>query len=112
MRASFAFALFFAAVAMLLVPAARADDHAASIVIKDNKFQPSQLKVPSGKRIVLTVDNQDASAEEFESHQLGVEKIIPGKSKGIVRIRPLEPGTYPFFGEFHQATAQGTVVAE
>ena len=30
----------------------------------------------------------------------------------MVRFGPLEPGTYPFFGEFNQATAQGKVVAE
>jgi hypothetical protein len=29
-----------------------------------------------------------------------------------VRIGPLKPGRYPFFGEFHEATAKGTVIAE
>ena len=41
-----------------------------------------------------------------------VEKVIPGKSKGVVRIGPLKPGRYPFFGEFHEATAKGTLIAE
>ena len=30
----------------------------------------------------------------------------------IVYIGPLEPGRYPYFGEFHMDTAQGVVVAE
>jgi len=41
-----------------------------------------------------------------------VEKVIPGKSKGVVRIGPLTPGKYPFIGEYHESTAKGTVTAE
>ena len=60
----------------------------------------------------LIIDNQDASPEEFESHELNREKIIPAKSKGVVYIGPLKAGKYPFFGEFNQATARGVVIAE
>jgi hypothetical protein len=38
--------------------------------------------------------------------------VIAGKSQGAVRIGPLKPGRYGFFGEFHEATAQGAVIAE
>ena len=68
--------------------------------------------MPANKRIQLTVVNDDPTPEEFESKEMKVEKVIPGKSKGVVRIGPLEPGRYPFFGEFHEATAKGTVIAE
>jgi hypothetical protein len=84
----------------------------ASIVIKDHHFVPEELHVPKGKRILLTVDNQDSTPEEFESRELKVEKVIAGGTKGVVRFGPLEPGRYPFFGEFHEATANGVVVAE
>jgi hypothetical protein len=43
---------------------------------------------------------------------LKVEKVIPGKTKGIVRIGPLKPGRYPFVGEYHEDTAKGVVIAE
>ena len=90
-----------------------ADDPVQSvIVIKDNKFVPAELRVPAGKRITLTVDNQDATPEEFESKTLRVEKVVPGGSKGIVRFGPLIVGTYDFFGEFHEDSAQGKVIAE
>jgi hypothetical protein len=46
------------------------------------------------------------------AQELKVEKIIPGKSKGLVRIGPLDPGRYEFMGEFHADTAKGVVVAE
>jgi len=68
--------------------------------------------VPAGKRIKLVIDNQDATPEEFESKTLRVEKIVPGNSKGTVTVGPLKPGSYSFFGEFHEATAQGKLHAE
>jgi plastocyanin len=105
--------LFFAGLAGLLAAGAadvRAQDYV--VTIKDHRFTPTELKVPANKRVQITVVNDDATPEEFESHEMKVEKVIPGKSKGVVRIGPLKPGRYPFFGEFHEATAKGTVIAE
>ena len=90
--------------------AVRADD--LTVTIKDHKFSPAELKVPANKRVEITVINDDATPEEFESKPMKVEKVIPGKSKGVVRIGPLKPGRYPFVGEFHEATAKGVVIAE
>lgn len=104
-------ALFALAALVTLSPAAaRADDYV--LTIKDHKFTPEELKVPANKRIIITVVNEDATPEEFESNILKVEKVVPGKSKGTVRIGPLKPGRYPFVGEFHEATAKGVVIAE
>jgi len=88
----------------------RADD--LSLTLKDHKFTPAEIKVPANKRVQLTVINDDATPEEFESRALKVEKVVPGKSKGIVRIGPLKPGRYPFIGEYHESTAKGVVIAE
>jgi plastocyanin domain-containing protein len=97
--------------AMVLAPASlRAKD--VTITIKNHRFTPSEVKVPANKRVQITVVNDDPTPEEFESHEMKVEKVIPGKSKGVVRIGPLAPGRYPFFGEFNQATAKGVVIAE
>jgi plastocyanin domain-containing protein len=96
---------------MVLAPASlRAQD--VTITIKNHRFTPSEVKVPANKRVQITVVNDDPTPEEFESHEMKVEKVIPGKSKGVVRIGPLAPGRYPFFGEFNQATAKGVVIAE
>ena len=83
-----------------------------TLTIKDHKFTPSEVKVPANKRVTLTVVNDDATPEEFDSHALKVEKVIPGKAKGIVRIGPLKPGRYSFVGEYHESTAKGVVIAE
>ena len=101
------------ALALLLsvAPAlARADD--LTLTIKDHRFTPTEIKVPANQRVQLTVVNEDATPEEFDSSALKVEKVVPGKSKGIVRIGPLKPGRYPFVGEYHESTAKGVVIAE
>jgi plastocyanin domain-containing protein len=102
----------FAVVAVIaLAPLSlRAQDF--SITIKNHRFTPAEIKVPANKRIQLTVVNDDPTPEEFESREMKVEKVIPGKSKGVVRIGPLAPGRYPFFGEFNEATAKGVLIAE
>ena len=92
--------------------ATAADEFEATISIKDHKFDPAEIKVPAAKTIKLTVNNLDASAEEFESHPLGVEKVIAGKASATIRIKPLEKGTYKFVGEYNEETAKGTIIAE
>lgn len=88
----------------------QAADAAFELVIRDHLFFPSTLEVPANTKVRLVIDNQDDTAEEFESHELNREKVIPGKSKTVIFIGPLEPGEYPFFGEFYPKTAQGRVV--
>ncbi len=96
---------------VVLAPAsARADDY--TLTIKDHKFTPEEIKVPANQRVAITVINNDDMAEEFDSTALKVEKVVAGKSQGVVRIGPLKSGRYPFIGEFHEATAKGVVIAE
>jgi uncharacterized protein (DUF58 family) len=89
---------------------ARAQDF--TITIKDHRFEPVELRVPAKKRFTVYVINDDPTPEEFESLPMKVEKVIPGKTKAVVRIGPLEPGRYEFIGEFNQSTAKGVMVAE
>jgi len=97
----------------LLIPlAAYADDGSYTLVIKDNRFLPAEITIPSGRKIRLKVENQDATPEEFESHALNREKVIAGHSTATIHIGPVAPGRYPFFGEFNEATAQGVIVAQ
>src|SRR5665213_2142250 len=98
--------------ALLIVAPATVRADELTLTIKDHKFTPTELKVPANQRVVITVINEDTTAEEFDSSALKVEKVVPGKSKGVVRIGPLKPGRYPFIGEYHEATAKGAVIAE
>lgn len=105
------FAIAVAALAVALSPGARAQEN-LTVTIKEHRFEPAELRVPAGKRITLTVVNDDATPEEFESHVLKVEKVIPGKTKAVVRFGPLKAGRYEFEGEFNPKTAKGVVIAE
>lgn len=89
--------------------ASLADDFV--ITISEHRFSPAELEVPAGQKIKLRVINQDSTPEEFESYSLNREKIIPGNSQGIIFIGPLQPGNYDYFGEFHEDTAQGRIIA-
>ena len=82
------------------------------VILQNHAFSPSEIHVPVGKRIQILVKNRDATAEEFDSSSLKVEKVIGGGSEGIVRLHPLDPGSYPFTGEYHSDTAKGVVIAE
>lgn len=98
--------------AFLLPAVTVAADPEVKLVIKNHRFIPAEVKVPAGKKVKLMVDNQDTTAEEFESKELKREKVIPGRSRAVIFIGPLAPGRYPFYGEFHEATARGVVIAE
>lgn len=111
--------LVFCASAFGLIPACfvAAPAHAAEevvieISIKDHKFAPDAIKLPAGQAAKLIVKNLDATPEEFESNDIGFEKIIAGNSEATIRVKPLEEGTYIFFGEFHMDTALGHIVVD
>lgn len=82
------------------------------LIIKDHLFFPSVLEVPAGIKIRLRIINQDPTPEEFESYELNREKVIAANRETVIFIGPLQPGEYPFFGEFYPRTAQGKVVAK
>lgn len=105
--------LVLAAIALpLLLSPAAAEDATAALTIKNHRFEPAELTVPANKRVRLTVKNMDSTPEEFESHELSREKVIPGGAQAVILIGPLKPGTYKFYGEFHEDTAQGRIVAK
>ena len=82
------------------------------LVIKNHRFEPIELKVPAGQRVKLVVHNQDSTAEEFDSHDLNREKVVPPGAKATIFIGPLKAGRYKFVGEYNEATAKGVIVAE
>ena len=94
-----------------LAPPARADD-IPTLVIHDHRFEPTRIEVPAGQKFKLPVKNMDNTAEEFESTQLNREKLVPPGQTVSVFLGPLTPGEYKFFGDFHQDTAQGVLVAK
>ncbi|MGY3448283.1 cupredoxin domain-containing protein [Bradyrhizobium sp. USDA 4353] len=99
--------LLTAAVAM---PAGAAET-TIEISVKDNKFQPAELKVPADTPIVFKVKNLDGAPVEFESEPLQFETVIKPNMEGVVKVKAQKPGRYEFFDDFHQ-TNKGTLVVE
>lgn len=91
-------------------PSARADD-ALVLEIRQHTFVPDRIVVPAHVKFRLLVKNNDDTAEEFESTDLNREKLVRPGQTVTVFLGPLEPGEYRFFGDFHQATAKGVMVA-
>jgi len=97
----------FAMAAVLLVAgafSAQAQQASLSISVKNHRFQPAELQAPANVPITLHVRNLDSTPMDFESVSLRVEKVVTPNSEGIVRLRPLSPGRYNFFDDFHQET--------
>jgi plastocyanin len=102
--------LFALLAAMFMAAGAEAKEFA--ITIKDHKFSPAEIQVPANQDVTLKVTNEDPTPEEFESHDFDVEKIIAGGQSATIRVQPLDAGRYRFFGEFHEDTAQGVLIAK
>jgi hypothetical protein len=105
-------ALFSLALIFAIATPAAAQEPTYTLVVKDHKFQPTEIKIPADKKIALIVKNEDPTPEEFESVELRREKVIPGGEQIIVYIGPLKPGRYEFFGDFNPATARGHIVVK
>ncbi|WP_096703671.1 cupredoxin domain-containing protein [Magnetospirillum sp. 15-1] len=97
----------------LWIPGARAADEVlVKLTIKDHRFSPERLEIPARTKVVLLIRNEDAEPEEFECVPLRREKIVfPGGEIRVV-LGKVDPGEYPFFGEYHAATAKGIIVAK
>jgi plastocyanin len=89
-----------------------ADDLSFELSLKDHTFTPSEITIPAGKPVKLTIKNLDSTPAEFESEDFRAEKIIPGGGEVSLHIGPLTPGTYGFFDEFHEDETKGTLVAK
>jgi plastocyanin len=102
------------AAALAFAATAAAGDAPAefTLTIKDHKFEPAELTVPAGQKVKIKVVNADPTPEEFESHELNREKVIPGGATATIFVGPLKAGEYPFFGEFNPKTAQGKLIAK
>ncbi len=102
-----------AVLAVLVAPTAiLAADPEVSLTIEKNRFQPEEVRVKAGAPFVLVITNKDAALEEFESHDLRIEKVIPAGKTVRVRIPALKAGAYSFVGEYHDQTAKGKILAE
>jgi hypothetical protein len=84
------------------------------IKIIQHQFVPAELHIPSGIKVRIVIDNQEDTAEEFDSHSLNREKHVPAKTQATIFIGPLAPGRYIYEGESEVAggPALGVIVVD
>ncbi len=96
--------LVAAAAALALLTAAPSHAQQAAevhVTYSKGQFQPGEVSAPADKPIVVRVRNLDATAMEFESKSLRVEKVVAAGSEGIINVRALKPGRYEFYDDFN-----------
>jgi plastocyanin len=91
---------------------AGAESAKVTISIKDQKFDPPESHAPANQPITLVVKNLDQTPAEFESKPLKVEKIVVGGGEITLQVRPLAPGRYRFFDDFHPNATEGVLIVE
>lgn len=74
------------------------------LTLKGGRFVPAQVAAPANRELTIIVKNADSAAAEFESNTLRVEKVVTPGATVRLQIRPLAPGRYRFFNDFHQET--------
>jgi hypothetical protein len=99
-----------------LAPAAdlaNADDLVTyEITLQDHHFTPAEIHVPSGKPFIVVITNASDSPDEFEMLLPARERPLDPGQQGKVKIGPLHPGRFPFFGESDPDNEQGAFVSE
>ena len=93
------------------VPRALSQSDTYALTIKGGQFEPLEIVIPTGQKISLTVKNLDTTPSEFESTDLGREKVIAPGTSVTVFIGPLRAGRYEFFDDFKPDTPHGYIVA-
>ena len=91
-------------------PAAGDDAINIAIAIKDHKFMPSEVTAPAGRKLRITVRNEDGATSEFESSDFHREKVVVAGGEITVYVGPLDPGSYEFFDDFHPQTRGHLVI--
>ncbi len=108
--------LRFTTTALLLtlsiVTGVAAEDPTFSIEFKDGTVSPLQLEVPANTRFRLELKNSGTSPAEFESTELRKEKVLAAGTTSVLVIRTLDPGSYPFFDDFHPDAPKAVLIAK
>jgi uncharacterized cupredoxin-like copper-binding protein len=92
---------------------ASADDLATyEIMLQNHHFTPEEIHVAAGKPFAVVITNASDGADEFEMLFPALERPLQPGQTGKVRVRPLMPGRFPFFGESDPDSERGAFVSE
>jgi Cupredoxin-like domain len=82
--------------------AARAEDPPEiAVTFLGDRFEPTEISVPTAVKFALRVENKSTVSMEWESRALHREKIVPAGASAKISVGPLAAGSYEFFDDFH-----------
>ena len=106
-------ALLFAAVSFAPAVVRAEEEITIALEMRDGVLVPNPLAVPANKKFRLEIRNTGATPAEFESKDLRKEKVIAPGVTSVLVFRPLDPGEYSFFDDFHpDATKDAKMIAK
>jgi len=86
--------------------------HTVELTMRGGRLVPETLEIPARTRVKIVIRNEGPGPAEFESHALGLEKVLAAGAKSFVVVAPQKPGEYDMFDEFHPATGRGRIVVK
>jgi Cupredoxin-like domain len=103
----------FALLGLMRADFANADDLTTyTITLQNHHFTPAEIHVPTGKPFLVVITNANDGPDEFEMLLPALERPLQPGQQGKVRMRPLGPGRFPFFGEGDPDNETGAFISE
>ena len=91
--------------------AVAAEGPSFEVVAQDGQWQPTELRVPAGVKLRLTLRNTGKTPVEFENLALRIEKVVMPDSASTITVQPLSAGSYPLVDDFHPAAGAIQIIA-
>ena len=109
---SFRLGLGLSALLLLSVAAQAEDPVTYELSLKGTAFIPAEIEVPADKPFIIKFSNGNAAPAELEAKELNIEKVAPGNSAIMVRVKAQRPGKYLFVDEYQEDVAKGHVIVK
>ncbi|HXG41795.1 MAG TPA: cupredoxin domain-containing protein [Dehalococcoidia bacterium] len=80
-------------------------------------YEPAQITVRPGERVVFVITNRGSQDHEFESDEAGIEEVVvpPGRTRRVGWRAPSQPGSFPAYCDLpghREAGMELTVVVQ
>jgi plastocyanin len=80
-----------------------------SLTAKGIAWSQTQLNLPAGKQVTVTVNNQDSVEHNFTFKEANAAQDVEGGESAEVSFTTPAAGSYQFFCKYHPSQMKGTV---
>lgn len=94
------------------VSMAAGQDLTIAVSIRDGRFNPARIEIPSGVKFRIELANEGPGPLEFENSDMHIEKVLSAGARSVVVLPGLPPGEHSFVDEFNPVTGELIIVAK